>query len=292
MIKIGNVLVGRNFPVRVMGIINVSPESFYKGSIKTTTRSITKYAATVEQAGAQLIDIGAMSTAPYLQNNISVQEEIKRMKRAVEIVRNNCNIAICADTPRSAVAKEAVGLGVDCLNDVTGLKYDSNMAGIVAESNLPVIIGAYGRSGGIYSQSKLIAKGKMSSTIRLLNESLAIAKKMGIKKGKIIIDPSIGFFRAKGKNSFFTIIRDMPWYIRDIEIISRLRELATDFSNPICISVSRKSFIGKLLDLKIEERLIPSLVFEIISALNGAKIIRTHNVKQTVHALTICGLMH
>lgn len=292
MIKIGNVLVGRNFPVRVMGIINVSPESFYKGSIKTTTRSITKYAATVEQAGAQLIDIGAMSTAPYLQNNISVREEIKRMKRAVEIVRNNCNIAICADTPRSAVAKEAVGLGVDCLNDVTGLKYDSNMAGIVAESNLPVIIGAYGRSGGIYSQSKLIAKGKMSSTIRLLNESLAIAKKMGIKKGKIIIDPSIGFFRAKGKNSFFTIIRDMPWYIRDIEIISRLRELATDFSNPICISVSRKSFIGKLLDLKIEERLIPSLVFEIISALNGAKIIRTHNVKQTVHALTICGLMH
>jgi dihydropteroate synthase len=115
---------------------------------------------------------------------------------------------------------------------------------------------------------------------------------MGIKKGKIIIDPSVGFFRAKGKNPFFTIIRDMPWYIRDIEIISRLRELATDFSNPICISVSRKSFIGKLLDLKIEERLIPSLVFEIISALNGAKIIRTHNVKETVHALTICGLVH
>lgn len=292
MIKIGNVLVGRNSPVRVMGIINVSPESFYKGSIKTTTRSIAQYAATMEQAGAQLIDIGAMSTAPYLENNISVQEEIKRMTRAVKIVRNNCNVAISADTPRSAVAKEAVSLGVDCLNDVTGLKYDSNMAGIVADSNLPVIIGAYGRIGRIYPQPKLIATGKMSSTIRLLNESLAIAKKIGIKKGKIIIDPSVGFFRAKGKNPFFTIIRDMPWYIRDIEIISRLRELATDFTNPICISVSRKSFIGKLLDLKTEKRLIPSLVFEIISALNGAKIIRTHNVKETVHALTICGLMH
>jgi dihydropteroate synthase len=292
LIKIGNVLVGRNSPVRVMGIINVSPESFYKGSIKTTTKSIAQYAATMEQAGAQLIDIGAMSTAPYLENNISVQEEIKRMKRAVKIVRNNCNVPISADTPRSAVAKEAVDLGVDCLNDVTGLKYDSNMAGIVAESNLPVIIGAYGRIGRIHPQSKLISTGKMSSTIRLLNESLAIAKKIGIKKGKIIIDPSVGFFRAKGKNPFFTIIRDMPWYIRDIEIISRLRELATDFTNPICISVSRKSFIGKLLDLKTEKRLIPSLVFEIISALNGAKIIRTHNVKETVHALTICGLMH
>jgi dihydropteroate synthase len=292
LIKIGDVLIGRNFPVRVMGIINVSPESFYKGSIKTTTRSIAQYAATMEQAGAQLIDIGAMSTAPYLENNISVQEEIKRMKRAVKIVRNNCSLAISADTPRSAVAKEAVDLGVDCLNDVTGLKYDSNMAGVVAESSLPVIIGAYGRIRKIYSQPKLMPTGKMSSTIRLLNESLAIAKKMGIKRCKIIIDPSVGFFRAKGKNPFFTIIRDMPWYIRDIEIISRLRELATDFSNPICISVSRKSFIGKLLDLKIEERLIPSLVFEIISALNGAKIIRTHNVKETIHALTICGLMH
>jgi dihydropteroate synthase len=285
-------LVGRNSPVRVMGIINVSPESFYTGSIKTTTSSVAQYAATMEQAGAQLIDIGAMSTAPYLENNISVQEEIKRMKRAVKIVRNNCNVAISADTPRSAVAKEAVNLGVDCLNDVTGLKYDSNMAGIVAESNLPVIIGAYGHTGRIYSQPKSIATGKMSSTIRLLKESLAIAKKMGIKKGKIIIDPSVGFFRAKGKNPFFTIIRDMPWYIRDIEIITRLCKLATDFSNPICISVSRKSFIGKLLDLKTEERLIPSLVFEIISALNGAKIIRTHNVKETVHTLTICGLIH
>jgi dihydropteroate synthase len=188
------------------------------------------------------------------------------------------------------VAREAVNLEVDCLNDITGLKYDGNMADIVAESKLPVIIGAYGHSKR--TQSKLIVTGKISSTSRLLKESLGIAKKMGIKNSKIIIDPSIGFFRANGKNPFFTIIRDRPWYIRDIEIISGLRELETDISNPICISVSRKSFIGKLLDLKTEERLIPSLVFEIISALNGAKIIRTHNVKETVHALTMCGLIH
>lgn len=292
MAKIGKVLVSRNSPVRVMGIINVSPESFYKGSVKITTRSIARTAETMQQDGAHLIDIGAMSTAPYLENIISIEEEIERMKRAVKIVRDNCNLAISADTPRSAVAREAVNLGVDCLNDITGLKYDRNMAGIVAESKLPVIIGAYGRNKGIYSQSNLIVTGKMSSTVRLLKESIAIAKKMGIKKGKIIIDPAVGFFRASGKNPFFTIIRDMPWYIRDIEVISRLRKLETDFSNPICISVSRKSFIGELLDLKTEERLVPSLVFEIISALNGAKIIRTHDVKETVHVLTMCGLIH
>ena len=292
MTKIGDILVSRNSDVRVMGIINVSPESFYRGSIKITTRSIAQSAATMQQDGAHLIDIGAMSTAPYLENNISVEEEIERMKRAVKIVRKNCNLAISADTPRSAVAREAVNVGVDCLNDVTGLKYDRNMAGIVAESKLPVIIGAYGRSKRIYPRSKFIVTGKVLSTVRLLKESVAIAKKMGIKKDKIIIDPSVGFFRAHGNNPFFTFIKDIPWYIRDIEIISRLRKLEMEFSNPICISVSRKSFIGEILDLKIEERLIPSLVFEIISALNGAKIIRTHNVKETVHALTMCGLIH
>ena len=87
-------------------------------------------------------------------------------------------------------------------------------------------------------------------------------------------------------------MKDIPWFNRDIEIISRLNELERSIPNPICISVSRKSFIGKLLDLKIEERLIPSLVFEIISALNGAKIIRTHNVKETIHALSACGLIY
>jgi dihydropteroate synthase len=85
---------------------------------------------------------------------------------------------------------------------------------------------------------------------------------------------------------------DIPWYNRDIEIITRLHELGRSFSNPICISVSRKSFIGKLFDLKTEDRLVPSLVFEIIGALNGAKIIRTHNVKETVHVLSMCELIY
>jgi dihydropteroate synthase len=275
-----------------MGIINVSPESYYRGSIKTTTGSIANSAVTMERQGADIIDIGAMSTAPYLENVIPVEKEIKRMGLAIKIVRENCNLAISVDTPRSAVAREAVKLGVDCLNDVTGLKYDENMASVVAESNLPVIVGAYGLNKKIGSQSKSAVTGKISSTIRLLKDSISIAKKIGIENNKIIIDPSVGFFRSHGKNPFFTSMKDIPWFNRDIEIISRLHELERSIPNPICISVSRKSFIGKLLDLKTEERLIPSLVFEIISALNGAKIIRTHNVKETIHALSTCGLIY
>lgn len=291
MTKIGNITVADKSPVTVMGIINVSPESFYKDSIRITTKEIARAAIRMQREGAHIIDIGAMSTAPYLENNISLEKEVERMKKAISVIRKNCSLPISVDTPRSAVAREAINLEVDCLNDITGLKYDVNMACVVAESGLPIIMGAYARNRRINSQSPSMVTGKILSTIMLLKDSLNIAKKFGIDNDQIIIDPSVGFFRANGKNPFFTLMKDIPWYIRDIEIISRLQELKKYFSNQICVSVSRKSFIGKLFNLETEERLIPSLVFEIISTLNGAKMIRTHNVKETVQAITACELV-
>lgn len=282
MVKIGKLSVTDKSPVIVMGIINVSPESFYKDSIKTRTDDIAKTAASIQSEGAHIIDIGAMSTAPYLENYIPIEKETKRMVRAIKITRKNCSLPISVDTPRWSVAREAINLGVDCINDITGLKYDKDMAELIAESKLPVILGAYDNSR--------TATGKISWTIKLLKESLSIARRSGINNDKIIIDPSVGFFRADGKSPFFTLMKDTPWYVRDIDIISRLHELKTRISNPICVSVSRKSFIGKLLNLETEERLLPSLVFEMISALNGAKIIRTHNVRETLHALRACEL--
>jgi dihydropteroate synthase len=245
----------------------------------------------MQREGAHIIDIGAMSTAPYLENNTPLEKEVERMKKAIRVIRKNCSLPISVDTPRSAVAREAVNLEVDCLNDITGLKYDVNMACVVAESGLPIIMGAYARNRRINSQSPSMVTGKILSTIMLLKDSLNIAKKFGIDNEQIIIDPSVGFFRANGKNPFFTLMKDIPWYIRDIEVISKLQELKKYFSNPVCVSVSRKSFIGKLFNLETEERLIPSLAFEIISTLNGAKMIRTHNVKETVQALTACELV-
>jgi dihydropteroate synthase len=272
-----------------MGIINVSPESFYKNSIKTRKDDIAKTAASIQYEGAHIIDVGAMSTAPYLKNNIPIEKETERMIRAVKIIRKNCSLPISVDTPRWSVAREAINLGVDCINDISGLKYDKNMAELIAESKLPVILGAYDNSRrGADLLSRPITTGKVSGTIRLLKESLSIARRSGINNDKIIIDPSVGFFRADGKGRFFTLMKDTPWYVRDIDIISRLHELKARISNPICVSVSRKSFIGKLLNLETEERLLPSLAFEMISALNGAKIIRTHNVRETLHALRAC----
>ncbi|MBV9176661.1 MAG: dihydropteroate synthase [Nitrososphaeraceae archaeon] len=284
MTSIGTVVVRDNVPVKVMGIINISPESFYENSIKTSAKEIANTARKMQQDGAHIIDIGAMSTAPYLKTAISVEEEVKRMKYAIAAVKKGCNLPISIDTPRSEVAKEAIKYGIDAINDITGLKYDKNMSHVVSKTKIPVIMGA---SGIKRSCSTL---GNISGTINILNESLEIAKRARIHDKNILIDPSIGFFRLEGRNSFFTKIRDLAWYTRDIEVISKLRRLKV-FSKPICISVSRKSFIGELFQLKTEERLAPSIACEIISVLNGANLIRTHDVKETVQTLTMLELL-
>jgi dihydropteroate synthase len=278
-LKIGTVSVGDKLATKVMGIINASPESFYKGSVKTSEQEIAAAATQMQQDGVHIIDIGAMSTAPYLETVISVEEETGRMKQAIKAVKNACDLPISADTPRSIVAEEAVAAGADAINDVTGLKYDSKMAEVVARAGVPVIAGAYSRT---------LAKGTLAGTLAALRESITIAKKFSIKD--VIIDPSIGFFRDEGKNQFFTKMTDMPWYARDIDLLSSLDGLSA-LKKPICISASRKSFIGHLLNLQGEGRLIPSIICEAIAVLNGANIVRTHNVRETVQALTMLQLL-
>jgi dihydropteroate synthase len=275
------VLVGNKYAVKVMGIINTSPESFYKGSVKTGEQEIAATAKQMQQDGAHIIDIGGMSTAPYVQTVlVPLEEEIRRVTEAIKTVRSICDLPISADTPRAAVAKEAIAAGADAVNDVTGLKYDSEMVDVAAKAGVAMIIGAY---------SKAPTNGRIVSTLTALKKSIRLASEAGIKD--IIIDPSIGFFRQEGKNPFFTKMTDMPWYARDIEILSNLHKLTT-LKKPICISVSRKSFIGHLLNLNaVQDRLIPSIVCEAIAVLNGANIIRTHNVRETVQAVTLLQLL-
>jgi dihydropteroate synthase len=274
--------VGKKFTVKVMGIINTSPESFYKGSVKTGEQEIAMTARQMQEDGAHIIDIGGMSTAPYVQTAVLVpiEEEIRRITGAIKVVKGVCDLPISADTPRAAVAKEAIAAGADAVNDVTGLKYDSKMADVAAKAGVSMIIGAY---------SKVPATGRTAGTLKALKKSISLASEAGIKD--VTIDPSIGFFRQEGKNPFFTKMTDMPWYVRDIEILSNLHKLAT-LKKPICISVSRKSFIGYLLNLNAaEDRLIPSIICEMIAALKGANMIRTHNVRETVQALTMLQLL-
>jgi len=278
-VKIRNLEIGNGKP-KIMGIINASPESFYKESIATGKKIISERAIEMEEEGADLIDIGGMSTAPYGHTIVSANKEVERLRNSISAVKDVCSIPLSVDTPRAEVAKVSIDMGVDLVNDVTGLKYDEKMKSVVFSSGLPVIIGAYGDRSVTYNS------GDIAETIDILQKSLVLADESGISEDKLIVDPLIGFFRESGNNPFFTKISHQNWYDRDIGIISNLKHLS-NLSKPICISVSRKSFIGHLFKLTETDRLIPSIILQVICVLNGSDIIRTHDVKETRVALEL-----
>jgi len=278
-VKIRNLEIGNGKP-KIMGIINASPESFYKESIATSKKMISERAIEMQEEGADIIDIGGMSTAPYGHTLVSANKEVERLRNSISAVKDVCNIPLSVDTPRAEVAEVSIDMGVDLVNDVTGLKYDEKMKSVVFSSGLPVIIGAYGGRSVTYNS------GDIAETIDILQKSLVLADESGISEDKLILDPLIGFFRESGNNPFFTKISHQNWHDRDIGIISNLKHLS-NLSKPICISVSRKSFIGHLFKLTETERLIPSIILQAICALNGTDIIRTHDVKETKVALEL-----
>lgn len=282
-VKIRNLEIGNGKPA-IMGIINASPESFYKESITIGRKIISEMAIKMEQDGADIIDIGGMSTAPYGNTLVSTSKEIERMRNSIMAIKDVSNVPLSVDTPRAEVAKASIGMGVDVINDVTGLKYDKMMRSVISTSGLPVIIGAYGDRSITYQT------GDIAETIDILKVSLDMANQSGIKEDKVIVDPLIGFFRASGNNPFFTKVTNQNWYDRDIRIISNLERLST-LSKPICISVSRKSFIGHLFNLAESDRLVPSIIAQVVCAINGTDIIRTHDVKETRIALELLARM-
>jgi dihydropteroate synthase len=263
-----------------MGILNASPESFYKKSIKKTSQ-IAEAARQMEEEGADFVDVGGMSTAPYLSTLVSEKQETKRITDAIKQIQKSTNIPISVDTCRSAVAKEALELGAEILNDVSGLKYDKQMPSVVSKYCPSLVLCAY---------SKGTLKGDLiKQAIQALQSSLALAKTANITLNNITIDPAIGFFRRAGKNPFYTKI-NQDWFRRDLDVLQNL-SFFKKLNCPILISVSNKSFIGKILDKKDPtDRLYGSIAAEIIAVINGADIIRTHNVKETKDAITLAQL--
>lgn len=273
MSKLGPVCVGGQNPVRIMGILNVSPESFYKKSIKQG-RQIQDAVREMEQDGADLVDVGGISTAPYLSTLVSEKEEAKRLVNAINQIQNASNLPISVDTCRAFVAKTVLESGVDIINDISGLKYDKNMLSVIEKYQPSVVLCAYGQS---------LIKNPMAQVRYLLKQSLNIANKH-ISKNNIAIDPAIGFFRKTGKNPFFTKIKT-DWFARDLTVLQNLSSLKMNL--PILVSVSNKSFIGQILDKDPSDRLYGSIAAEAVAVLNGANIIRTHNVSQTKDAVSV-----
>jgi len=275
--KLGNVGVGGKNPVRIMGILNTSPESFYKKSIKTTKKNISNLVKKIELDGADFIDVGGMSTAPYLSTIVSEKVEFNRISNAIKIIQNVSNLPISVDTCRASVAKSALDLGVEIINDISGLKYDDKMIDVISNYNPSLVLCAFNQ--------KKVSGNNVNITKNLLKKSIDIFKKSGFPSNKIVLDPAIGFFRKSGNGPFFTKIAS-DWVARDIQIIQNLNSIKQQY--PILISVSNKSFIGKLLGKENpSDRLFGSIAAEVVSVLNGADIIRTHNVLETKDVIKV-----
>ena len=258
----------------IMGILNLTPDSFYDGGKFKNKKEAIAEAVKMEEEGADIIDIGGESTRPGSEP-VSWKEELKRVMPVLKEVRKKIKIPISIDTYKSEVAKEALEEGAEIVNDISGLSFDKRMAEIVSRYNAYcVIMHIKGRPKTM--QKRVYYRDVIKEIYDYLKEKIAYAEKMGIKREKIIIDPGIGFGKKLEHN---------------IEIIRRLGEFKT-LNLPILVGHSRKSFIGEILSLPPEERLIGSLAVAVISLLNGAHILRVHDVKATKQVVEIfCAIM-
>ncbi len=277
MNTLGSVRVGSSHPVRIMGILNISPESFYKKSIKTSKQNIKVAVKKMESEGADFIDVGGMSTAPYLSTMVSQEIEAKRVVNAIKIITNFSNLPISVDTCRAYVAQRAFDEGAEILNDITGLKFDSQIHKVIKNYNPSVILSAF--------SSKSVKGNLVTITKKLLKQSVSLARSDKVSSNQIVLDPAIGFFRKTGSGKFFTKIKS-NWVNRDLLILQNLKSIKQSY--PILVSVSNKSFIGKILNKpNPADRLSGSLAAEAVSVIQGANIIRTHNVKETKEVVRI-----
>ncbi|MHA1835763.1 MAG: dihydropteroate synthase [Candidatus Odinarchaeia archaeon] len=268
-IKLSQELNGNRQTI-IMGIINVSKESFYKPSIKISNGDISVFAQKLVEDGADIIDIGGASTAPpsFYPDALYVSEsvELKRVKNAVKIIKDVVNIPLSVDTMRAKVAELAVKMGVDIVNDVSGLKKDPKMVNVLKEYQPYVVLMASNKEPG-----DVIS---VSDMINSLKESINIALNAGLSENKIIIDPGFGFGKSLELN---------------IKLLKSIH-LLKDFNKPILVGVSRKSFIRSLVGDLEESIFLGSLAATVISVIEGANIIRTHDVKAVKNILRIVDL--
>ena len=267
--QLAGIPVGDTLPVRIMAILNVSPESFYPDSVHTNLEQITETAHALVSEGADIIDIGAMSTAPYLKTDISIAQETERLALAIEAVAGAVSAPISADTKRVQPAQAALSAGARIINDVSGLKNDPAMAPLIAR---------FGAGAILMASEQHPQRGSPLERIRnALTESLTRAEHAGIPEQQIVLDPGIGFFREPG----------IAWDEWDCLVLRALADLRS-LGFPLLVGVSRKSFIGKILDQpKARDRLIGSLTCAAIAVANGAHLIRTHDVKETIEAVRV-----
>ncbi len=244
----------------VMGILNVTPDSFSDGGTHNTLDSALKYAEKMINEGADIIDIGGESTRPGY-TPVSDDEEISRVVPVIEKIKDNFDIPISADTYKSAVAEAAAKAGADLINDIWGFKYNEKVAEITSKYNLACCL-MHNRKDAVYNNF-------IEDVLSDLKESISIAEKHGVNKNKIVIDPGVGF----AKN-----------YEQNLEIINKLEELHK-LNCPVLLGTSRKSVIGLTLDLPSDKRVEGTIATTVIGVIKNSLFVRVHDVKENKRAI-------
>jgi len=255
--------------VAVMGVLNLTPDSFYNGGKYTTQARALRKVEEMVKEGADLIDVGGESTRPGAKE-VGIEEEIRRVIPVISKIRELFEIPVSIDTCRAKVAKVALEAGVDMVNDISGLRFDPGLKEVVARFGAAVVL-MHIKGTPRDMQSNPRYESLMGEIISYLSDSIRLAQKAGIDLEKIIVDPGIGFGKTPEHN---------------LQILNHLGELRS-LGRPILIGVSRKSFIGAILKLPLEERLEGSLAAASLALMQGAKIIRTHDVKATRRAVDL-----
>jgi dihydropteroate synthase len=277
--KLGEVEVGDGLPVTIVGAINLSRDSFYSGSVVKSSADAIRRARRMVEEGASVIDVGAMGTGPR-SKPVSAKREFGTLVPAVRALARELSVPVSADTQRAEIAEAAIEGGASVINDISGLKADPRMAEVLAASGCSAVLMATRRlPGDVY---------EIEGIKRALEKSLRICRKHGIRLRRVVLDPAIGYWpgrlkrlgrkglnRVRGKSYEYAAFLDL-------RILARLREFRR-LGRPLCVGISRKSFVGSVLGLPDpSQRLVGSLAASAVAVLNGAHLLRTHDPAETL----------
>jgi len=242
----------------IMGVLNVTPDSFSEDGTMDAQAAVTR-AGQMLADGADIIDVGGESTRPGARP-VPLDEELRRVMPVVQALTGDLGAVVSVDTMKSAVARSALGAGAAMINDVSAMRADPEMAGVVAEFQAPVVV-MHGY--GVSTPADSPARGVVSEVLEFLEERIESAVASGVARERILVDPGFGFGKTVQQN---------------LEIIRRLRELRV-LQLPVVIGPSRKGTIGRVLGgLPVQERVEGTAAAVVVSILNGADVIRVHDV--------------
>ncbi len=273
--KIGGSLVSGLPVTSVMGIVNVTPDSFFDGGKHNTLDAAYEHALKLLDEGAQIIDIGGESSRPGA-NHVSASEEIERVvplvKRLVPLLSRR-NFWISVDTVKSEVARESMKAGAHIVNDISALEFDPNMARTIAETSASSVLNHMRGNFGTMQQDFAPYRDVVSEVKESLLAAAQKLTSLGVKEETICLDPGIGFGKDLQNN---------------LDLIANV-EAFVETGFPVLYGMSRKSYIGKIPGLEASDRLIPTVVSGILTALSGATVIRVHDVREAVESLRLLG---